>query len=90
MYLKISSLQAEWIVSRVCLVSRIPLGGLTKQATSILVCGGNLPVQEKCELKQAHLVRRRLRWIYGRGVSGVAEELPSLTAQNGKSFGLKV
>lgn len=48
-YLKMSSLQAEWIVSRVCLVLFIPLGGLTKQATSTLVCGDNLLVQKKCD-----------------------------------------
>lgn len=38
-YLKIPSLQAEWIIFRVCLVLSIPLGGLTKQATLTLVCG---------------------------------------------------
>lgn len=50
----------------------------------------NLLAQGKWELKQAHPVCSRLRWIYGRGVSGVAEELPSLTAQNGKYFRRKV
>lgn len=50
----------------------------------------NLLVHEKGKLKQAHSVCVRLCWIYGRGVSGVAEELPSSTAQNGKSFGREV
>lgn len=55
---------------------------------------GTRPFERTCafkgEAKQAHPVCSRLCWSYGRGVSGVAEELPSFTAQNGKSFGRKV
>lgn len=65
----------------------IPLGGLTEHNTGVWE---NLLAQEKCELKQAHPVCSRQRWIYGRGVSGVAEELPSLTAQNGTCFERKI
>lgn len=50
----------------------------------------NLRVHQKGEVKQAHPVCVRLCWIYGRGVSGVAEELPSFTAQNGKSCARKL
>lgn len=87
MYRKISSLQG--MLGLVTTFRRV--NEESNLYTGVCVCvGGNQLVQEKCELKQAHPVWSRLRWIYGSGVSGVAEELPSLTARNGKSFGRKV
>lgn len=73
--------RAEWAHRRVCSIYSTHLGGVISANNSISVVCRNPLLQKKSYVKRAHPICTWLCWIYGRGVPGVAEELPSFTAQ---------